>query len=435
MSITATAPLPTPDPATAGHPPRWVLPTLAVLSVALTLGADAEFFSRSIIAILVLAPALILLIVRAPGLALLGLGASYAFLGLTGSPPTLGFLLATSTVLFGAAAYGRRLTVAASGALVMGIPAGLFMLVVLRRFGLDGITSFLNSFQWSQVNWALGSVMRQIPTSAAAAVFLIVLLPWLLGWGWRSVARSRQEAAFAAAERDAATRETAYAQEVAHLRAGQTQLARDVHDVVGHSLAVILAQAQSAQYLGDDEVAKMRETLENVADSARRSLGDVRSVLTGTRQETPAASAGLDSLIAGVRAAGNEVIERVEGEIRPLSPELDQVAYRVLQEMLTNALKHGRKGGPVWVRQIWPADAQDQFTIDVHNLIDAQSPAPGDGIGLGSMRDRLASIGGSLHTSVEESADGPMFGALARLPLRAAEVTTGDLPAPRAVAG
>ena len=421
--------------AAIARPPAYFLPLLAAGAVLLNWLVVGFSLSWGDLLLASVLPAVAIVgIARFPGasLALMALlvPTNYAL----GIGAGVGLLIAISVVLFGAAAYGSRATLWISGVGLVAAPIGLFALVVLRTFGLESIDSFLRNFSLSQLPGALSRLLGGLSIVGLTIGALFILLPWLLGLAWRSVIRSRQEAAMAQAERDEAERETAYAREVADLRAGQTQLARDVHDVVGHSLAVILAQAQSAQYLRDDELDKMRETMATVADSARRSLGDVRAVLTGTRDQASAASAGLETLISGVRAAGNEVVERVDGTPRPLSPELAEVAYRVLQEMLTNALKHGREGGPVWVRQIWPEQPGGRLTIEVHNLIDADREAQGAGIGLGSMHDRLASVGGSLRTGAEATADGPMFGAVAVLPLRATEVSGGMPVVPR-VAG
>jgi signal transduction histidine kinase len=209
-----------------------------------------------------------------------------------------------------------------------------------------------------------------------------------------------------------------------------------VHDVVGHSLAVILAQAESAQYLDDVDTGKMREVLSNVADSARRSLQDVRQVLTttGTGQHTPVRSDGLDALVEGVRAAGNEVRVTVLGVPVSLPPELDVVAYRVLQEMLTNALKHGLRGTPVLVEQAWADQwSSDELRLEVANEVPvgapvsdltqpvrvAAEPEPSaGGMGLTSMRQRLEAVGGRLDVRLRDST----FTATAWVPLRAREL-------------
>lgn len=426
------------DPSRAGRPPGWVAPLIAGLVVVVGVVLLASSGRNSLVALVlgVLMPAaLVLLFDRAPGLALVGL--ALVLLGHLGLNMSLSgvLMLVAPILIFGGAAFGSQATMVLSGIAVGASPVAFLGLILLARFGVSGIDSFTSGFAWSRLPAALAAVLRDFPVSFVFLLVMMLVVPWILGLAWRSVVRSRRDAAQAAVARGMAERETEAARDIARLRAGQTQLARDVHDVVGHSLAVILAQAQSAQYLGDDEVDKMRETLGHVADTARRSLGDVRAVLSGTREQASAASAGLESLIAGVRAAGNEVIERVEGVPRPLPPELEQVVYRVTQEMLTNALKHGRAGGPVWVRQVWPDTIGALVRIDVHNLIDAPPPALEGGIGLGSMADRLASVGGGLRTEIEDTVQGLMFGASAWLPLRAAEVQGAAVPAVERVAG
>ena len=106
------------------------------------------------------------------------------------------------------------------------------------------------------------------------------------------------------------------AEEIARLRGEQTRLARDVHDVVGHSLAVILAQAESAQFRSDSDTAAVRATLENIAVSARQSLREVRQVLSSTDDTATVSvvpTGSLDALVEGVQAAGNEVHSIVVG--------------------------------------------------------------------------------------------------------------------------
>ena len=433
--MTVTTPgarTPTPAPATIdrariGMPPRWVARALATAACLYGLFAvvTGQMYDNTAWVLLfgIIGPAVALLGAdRSPGLGFVVFAGSLILAGYGGGWVSQVAIPIGVILLFACTAFGSRTTVVLTGIAMVLVPVVGFVLWALGNYGISSIDAFLRQLSWAQVPSVIARAFRNFPGWAALVYLVIVVLPWGAGLAWRSVAGSRRAAVAAVEERDQANRETAYAQEIAHLRAGQTQLARDVHDVVGHSLAVILAQAQSAQYLGDDEVDKMRETLGHVADSARRSLGDVRGVLSGTREATSAATAGLDSLIAGVRNAGNEVVERVDGTPRPLPPELEQVAYRVVQEMLTNALKHGREGGPVWVRQVWPAQPEGHLLLEVHNLMDTGRTASGHGIGLGSMRDRLASVGGSLHVETEDTVSGPMYAARADLPLRAAEI-------------
>ena len=346
-------------------------------------------------------------------------------------------------IAFGVARWGQVATVWIGG---FSIPA-VALVFLLLRWGVPGPGTFMAMAEGNltAIPWVLPSLLL---------VMAPLTVPFIAGLALRAVASSRasQIAAeesrdLAEAQRDEAEHAQQQAQEIARLRQGQAQLARDVHDVVGHSLAVILAQAEAARTLADTDVAGMREAMGNVADSARQSLRDVREVLSTTRSPGSGEPrrGGLVELVEGIAAAGNDVRSVVLGDPVPLPPELDQVAYRVLQEMLTNALKHGQAGGPVWVEQAWGEAWQpDELRLEVANIVRPPSttasldmtqpirsgetpPAepvsdPPTGLGLVSMRQRLASVGGRLDVRRRPSADGDIFTATAWLPLHAAEV-------------
>ncbi|MDX6233261.1 MAG: hypothetical protein QOH68_2265, partial [Nocardioidaceae bacterium] len=258
--------------------------------------------------------------------------------------------LAVGIVAFGTARYGNTLVVWLSG---LSIPVGtLAAVIAVRALGSGFLIQLYNPVRSVYSNGSVG------PATMAVFGLGVLAVPWLLGLLVRSRAQtevSRADRDTAETLREEAEAGRAQAQEIADLRAEQARLAHDVHDVVGHSLAVILAQAESAQFLPDDDTDRIRQTLENVAVSARRSLQDVRTVLSG--EDAPGATtASLVSLVDSLRIAGNDLRSSVIGEPRPLPPELEVVAYRVLQEMLTNALKHGRRGEPVWVERHWEGD-------------------------------------------------------------------------------
>ncbi|WP_460828566.1 sensor histidine kinase [Nocardioides hungaricus] len=364
---------------------------------------------------------------RLPAVALALVGAVCTMQVATGTQ-LLVIQLAIGVVAFGTARWGSTPTMLASG---VSIPVAAVIAVLwidheILYAAIDaaGLRDL--------VGQTAGSVSgRQL--GAAVLGMLVLGVPWLAGLALRFSTRARQSRAsqeVAEAERD-------QAEEIARLREGQAQLARDVHDVVGHSLAVILAQAESAQYLDDVDTAKLKQTMENIASSARTSLDDVRQVLTSTSGETarPARQADLDGLIEGVRASGHEVVSTEVGTPQPMPPELEVVAFRVLQEMLTNAIKHGRRDQPVRVERHWEGDLR----IEVENAVDAPSPvsaagseetqplhgqgrpvptmpvAPG-GQGLEGMRGRLEAVGGRLD--VRRRTDPPRFTATVWVPLR-----------------
>lgn len=221
-----------------------------------------------------------------------------------------------------------------------------------------------------------------------------------------------------------AQQESEQSREIARLREEQARLAHDVHDVVGHSLAVILAQAESAQYLRDDDPATLKSTMATIASSARASLQDVRQVLSTAQQSQRVVprSPGLDSLVEGVRSSGRKIVDTEVGAPRPLPPELDVVAFRALQEMLTNAVRHGRPDRPVRVERHWPDGSwEGDLRIEVRNAEaetgDESRGGPG-GQGIEGMRRRLESVGGRLDVRRRTEGEGPTFTVTAWVPVR-----------------
>ncbi len=332
--------------------------------------------------------------------------------------------LGAAVVAYGAARYGSVVVVWASG---LSIPFGATLAAVyvvahgtrlaenVTRFG---VALPVLSDGWSPV------------LEAGLLCVAVFALPWLAGLALRSrdqadrsvvrevaaeQARARAEQARARAEA-----ERAAAQEVATLRAEQARLARDVHDVVGHSLAVILVQAESAQYLPDDDLERIRATVRTIATSARRSLQDIRQVLSSTEQAPDATAPVLDAaaLIADLRAAGHDIRVDVHGPVRSLTSAEQTVLFRVLQEMLTNALRHGRRGSPVHVAQTWAGDLR----LDVTNTIAGDDSTTNDGdtrtdgLGLVGMRHRLELIGGRFDVARGDDSATPTFRATAWIP-------------------
>ncbi|WP_051548948.1 sensor histidine kinase [Nocardioides sp. URHA0032] len=322
---------------------------------------------------------------------------------------------AFALVAFGCARWGSAATVWLSG---LSIPASTA--IALWWLDSDVLLYTLDQVRLQSLVDLARRTDSWRPT-VGFLLFALLLAPWLLGLVLRFFARSedsRRSQAAAEAERD-------QAEEIARLREQQAQLARDVHDVVGHSLAVILAQAESAQYLDEVDTQGLKRTMANIATSARTSLDDVRQVLTTTSGDTAqrARHADLDSLVEGVRASGHEVLSHEVGVSHPLPPELEVVAFRVLQEMLTNAIKHGRRDQPIRVERHWEGDLR----IEVENAVDdapeetqplqLQSQVAPGGQGIDGMQRRLQAVGGRLD--VRRRLEPPTFTATAWVPLRA----------------
>ncbi len=353
--------------------------------------------------------------------------------------PELGVLY----VGFACAAWGSRGTLGAS---LLSIPlaAGLIAKLLL---------DLVNTRPWLVDEFLSDWGLRDAAESARSSPWgpglvvgvtglLLLTVPWLLGLAVRLARRSedsRRSAvlaegarAQAQVERQAAETARDAADEVARLQEGQAQLARDVHDVVGHSLTVILAQAEAAQF--QQEPDALHRTLSTIVDTARASLTDIRNVLhaTGSQPIIPAEE-DLHTLLQGVRASGREVTLVDVGAARPLPPDRAPVAHRVLQEMLTNAVRHGAPGGAIQIERHWAGELRLEVTNAVSGtppdaiagsdetqpLIlgpDGYSPAREPaGHGVSGMRRRLEAVGGRLDC--RQRFDPATYTATAWLPL------------------
>jgi signal transduction histidine kinase len=189
------------------------------------------------------------------------------------------------------------------------------------------------------------------------------------------------------------------------------RIARDVHDVVGHSLAVITMQAGVALHLLDKErVAQARpdrvaESLEAIKDTSREALAELRTTLEIFRSDSDEPRspllglARLDALLDGVRAAGREVtlIRDESDDLQAVPAAVDQAAFRIIQESLTNVVRHGGAGDAT-VRVSRDAG---MLTVEVSD----DGPAtrlPLDGNGIRGMRERARAVGGTLTVSLRE---------------------------------
>jgi signal transduction histidine kinase len=180
------------------------------------------------------------------------------------------------------------------------------------------------------------------------------------------------------------------------------RLARELHDVVGHGLGVIAVQAGAERATLADAPDSTRETLMTIERTARDALGEMRRLLDLMRQGDESMALApqpsldhLPALIENVRAAGLPVEVHTEGEPHALSPGVDVSAYRIVQEALTNALKHA---GPARARvalRYGAADLELEITDDGAGARDNRA---GNGHGLVGMRERVALHRGSLRT-------------------------------------
>jgi signal transduction histidine kinase len=216
-------------------------------------------------------------------------------------------------------------------------------------------------------------------------LFVMVVIVGL--WALAEAARSRR-----AAIRDAARR--AVADE-------QARLARELHDVIAHSVAVIVVQAGAADDVFDARPDEARAALRSIADTGRDALRELRRLLGAVRPEGTTGPTApqpgleqLDQLAEPLRAAGLTVVVTREGAPADLPAGVDVSAYRIVQEALTNTLRHAR-ASVAEVTCRYRSDALEIEVVDDGRGADARSGGD-QGFGLVGMRERAALLGGSL---------------------------------------
>jgi signal transduction histidine kinase len=257
--------------------------------------------------------------------------------------------------------------------------------------------------------WITAAVSGQVDFSSFFFSGALGLTSWLVGRNFR--ARGLR---LAAAERDQEQR--------TRLAVGdeRSRIARELHDVVAHSVGVIVVQAEGARRVFERDPERARDALASIEQTAREALAEMRRSLGVLRDEDRSALLEpqpgideLDGLLERAREGGLTVELTVEGEPLVLPRSVDLSAYRILQEALTNTIKHaGRARSRVTVRY-----GERELLLEVSD----DGPGPSNdgaegtpGHGLVGMRERVASHGGELHLG--RGADGG-FVVRASLPL------------------
>jgi signal transduction histidine kinase len=254
------------------------------------------------------------------------------------------------------------------------------------------------------------------PTSAV----LFGIVVWGGAWMIGDQARQRRRRRLDVEERIRRTeRETARERRLAAAEE-RTRIARDLHDSAAHAINVILVQAGAARLLQDRDPESARAALSTIEDVARETIGEIDQLVHGLREndgsstvEPPTGLAALDTLVDRYRAAGLAITVHVDGRRRPLPRSLDQAAYRILQESLTNAARHGDGAAEIDIHY-----GDGELGLNVSNTVSAAvGGEPGGGHGLLGMRERASLLGGTL----EAGREGRTYQVRARLPYGGSE--------------
>ena len=262
--------------------------------------------------------------------------------------------------------------------------------------------------------WLTGAAVGGLFVVHAAATGIaddrfptVALLFGALVWGgaWVVGDRIRERRARVAELEERARRAEREAERDRRLAAAEerTRIARDLHDSAGHAINVILVQAGAARLLSREDPAASQAALETIEEVARETIGEIDQLVRALREddvaagrsavvEPPLGLAALEGLADRHRSAGLDVSVKVHGSRRPLPPALDRTAFRILQEALTNAARHGDGSAEVDI-----TFGRASLDLEVSNPIAAARARGGAGHGVIGMRERAALLGGTLE--------------------------------------
>ena len=262
------------------------------------------------------------------------------------------------------------------------------------------------------------TVVYKIPGHTTAMLIFIPLeftIAWVGGFALRERVEQAEaaevRASLAERERDAAAR-IAVAEE-------RVRIARELHDIVAHAVSVMVLQVGAVRHKLPDALAEDSDALRGVEQAGRTALAEMRGLLAAMRRDGEEAELipqpgldGLDALLEEIGRAGLPVQLHVDGEPAALPRGIDLSAYRIVQEGLTNALKHARASNAEVTVRYRP----DELQIEVRDNGEGSSTSNGLGHGLVGVRERVKIYGGQMSAG---SANGSGFILSTRLPLSA----------------
>ena len=311
------------------------------------------------------------------------------------------------------------------------------LLVILAALPLAGDLYDETTAIFAAMVTAVYSVAAYADTRRAVAGLVLVLLAFGAGmaadgkpediffvgvicgpiWAGGRLVRANKRTADAMADRAMLAEREREERARAAVAEERSRIARELHDVVAHSISVMVVQAGAERRALGDDRGDTREVLETIEQTGRQTLAEMRRLLGMLRRSddelelAPQPSMEqVGALIEQVREAGLPVTLNVEGDAQPLPPAVDLSAYRIVQEALTNALKHA---GPASAR-VTVRYGSDEVELDI--VDDGAGALNGDGGGHGliGMRERVSMFGGALDAG-ERSEGG--YAVRARLPI------------------
>ena len=250
-------------------------------------------------------------------------------------------------------------------------------------------------------------IVHYIPGEQSPNLYVFLTLRYVAAWiaGYALRARSEQvEEAVVRAARAEHERESAESAARVAVAEERSRIARELHDVVAHAVSVMVLQVGAVRHKLPESMTEDSEALRRVERAGRTALAEMRRLLAAMRPDGDEAELvpqpgldGLDSLLAEVGRAGLPVELHLEGDPYPLPRGLDLSAYRIVQEGLTNVLKHaGATDADVVVRY-----RPDEVEIEVRDNGNGRAGGDGMGHGLVGIRERVKIYGGEMSARAE----------------------------------
>ncbi|MGH3731732.1 MAG: sensor histidine kinase [Micromonosporaceae bacterium] len=302
--------------------------------------------------------------------------------------PAIGLAIPVAAALYSAAEAGRQYV-------ALAVAAGLVLISTVFRVAEGDSIAFLLGYELSATVGLMGAAIA-IGDGARSRRL------------WRAGKAERLRESELAREREAVRR----------VEAERLRIARELHDVLAHTVSVVTLHADvAAEALPDDldEAGKAVQQIRTVSGDAMRELRTTVNLLRAPAEQSELAPVGglaqLDRLVAATTDSGLPTTVRTEGEPTPLPGVVDATAYRIVQESLTNALRHSQANRvDVVVRY---TDDTLVVRVDDDGRGSTAPPRP-DGSGIAGMRERVALLGGSVHAGNREAGG---FTVEASLPL------------------
>ncbi|GLB64260.1 two-component sensor histidine kinase [Dietzia sp. NCCP-2495] len=281
---------------------------------------------------------------------------------------------------------------------VMLLPA-VYTLAVRARWSVSAAAAAL------VVAWLIFTVVPAMDhnnMSIGDLGVLVVVVIWM--WTWGRLVRTRRHYIVWLRERAVQLEREKAAEAALAASSERTRIAREIHDIVSHSLSVVVVMSDGAAATIDTDPARAKSAMEGVRDTGRTAMADMRRMLGVLRDDEPGSHAPqpgiaqLESLVDESTSAGLPVTLAVEGHAEQVPASVDLAVFRIVQEALTNARRHaGPNVTRVDVRISRRVDAIEVSIVDDGRgtVEDADN---GRGHGLIGMRERIAAHGGTLRT-------------------------------------